>query len=109
MASGTALVAPNSGGLTSYANETNAWLVRAEANDFREAIHEAARQSPERASKILNGRLTAERYSWEKVASRFLCTCREIHAMTQGERSTTAVQPFAWSTKGNAFGRQIKT
>jgi len=38
MASGLPLVAPNSGGILTYANSTNAWLIKANAPAFAEAI-----------------------------------------------------------------------
>jgi glycosyltransferase involved in cell wall biosynthesis len=107
MAAGLALVAPDSGGVTSYANASNAWLTRPTAQCFAAAIRAAAADPVARAARAANARATAVSYRWEIVASRFLGVCREIHALTQGLRHSASVPASAWSTPGDAFGREI--
>jgi glycosyltransferase involved in cell wall biosynthesis len=107
MAAGLALVAPDSGGVTSYANASNAWLTRPAAECFTAAIREAAADPAARAARAANARATAVSHRWEIVASRFLGVCREIHALTQGLRQSASVPACAWSTPGDTFGREI--
>lgn len=54
MASGAACVMPHSGGVLTYANHGNAWLVEARADEFAAAIHEASTNELLRRSKIAN-------------------------------------------------------
>jgi phosphatidylinositol alpha 1,6-mannosyltransferase len=49
MASGLPLVAPNEGGLTSYANASNTWLTDATPESFADTITRAAAHPAERA------------------------------------------------------------
>jgi glycosyltransferase involved in cell wall biosynthesis len=107
MAAGLALVAPDSGGVTSYANTSNAWLTPPTAACFAAAILAAAADPAARAARARNARATAVSYRWEVAAARFLGVCREIHALTQGLRESASVPACAWSTPGDAFGREI--
>ncbi|HKV40197.1 MAG TPA: glycosyltransferase [Blastocatellia bacterium] len=68
MASGLAVVVPSSGGVLSYANDSNAWLAEPTAESFAEAAIQAS--NPEaRLAKGLNARKTAERHDWPVVAT----------------------------------------
>ena len=59
MASGAACVVPNSGGVLTYANERNAWLVDADRESFAAAIKEAVSDDSLRRSKSENAVETA--------------------------------------------------
>jgi len=72
MASGLPLVAPNRGGVTSYASEENAWLAEATLDDFSAAIEEALSNSMLRGRKVTAALETARRHEWTTVASSFL-------------------------------------
>lgn len=85
MASGTPLVAPNSGGVTTYADEGNSWLSAAEAGAFAASVWEIARDEPERARRVKEALATIRRYSWSAVAARFFELYRMIHRMRLGE------------------------
>ncbi len=72
MASGLPLVAPNSGGVASYANLENAWTVRADVASFAGAIREVAANPRLVLEKTRKALETAQLYRWETVASSFL-------------------------------------
>ena len=65
MASGLPVVAPNAGGVLSYANENNAWLTKATANNFAGSIRDIFSSADKKLAKIKNGAETASKYSWE--------------------------------------------
>jgi glycosyltransferase involved in cell wall biosynthesis len=69
MASGLALVAPSSGGVLSYADESNSWIVPADARSFQQAILEASCPE-ERMGRTLAARRTAEQFDWPIVAAK---------------------------------------
>lgn len=64
MASGLPLVAPNSGGLLSYANAVNAWLTSPTSVEFAEAIRELFTDAEILKARIADGEATARRFSW---------------------------------------------
>jgi glycosyltransferase involved in cell wall biosynthesis len=69
MASGLALVAPDSGGVLSYADQSSAWLVRPDAASFANAIVEAS--NPDlRRERALAARRIAESFNWPIIANR---------------------------------------
>jgi glycosyltransferase involved in cell wall biosynthesis len=70
MASGLPLVAPNEGGITTYANESNAWLASPEPQAFAHAVR-LALESPERPEKVEAALETAAQYSWPSAAGRY--------------------------------------
>lgn len=72
MASGLPLVAPNSGGITSYANAENAWTVEPTVGSFVAAISQALADDSRRNTKTQAALATAQHYQWDKVASSFL-------------------------------------
>ncbi len=108
MASGLALVAPNSGGVTEYANATNAWLTEATGEAFAGAVRSIREGGTEVRVRMIEARRTAERFRWQAAAARFLELYREIHEVTTGRR-TGEKSGAVWSTPGNAFGRETKS
>jgi alpha-1,6-mannosyltransferase len=111
MASGLALVAPNSGGVGSYASENNAWIAEPTPAAFARAIRKIGAEPAEARRRTLAARRTAECYSWPEIASTYLRLYRELDAITKGERAkfiaALSIQPRAWSTPGDRFGREI--
>jgi glycosyltransferase involved in cell wall biosynthesis len=109
MASGLSLVAPNSGGVASYANETNAWLALPDAEAFVKAIREIRLYPEEARRRTAEGLRTAESHAWPLIATQYLRLYRELDAITKSDRirqpeafpiqtTTWPIQPAAWST-----------
>lgn len=78
MASGTPLVAPNTGGVTTYAHPENAWTVAPSAANFAGAIATILANPELTLVKTQRALATAESYRWEKVAARFLDLYQEL-------------------------------
>lgn len=74
MASGAALVVPNSGGVLTYANETNAWTVEPNAVSFAAAIVEAVTNPELRSTKVAGAIETARQNNDELAMGRLLQT-----------------------------------
>jgi len=70
MASGTPLVAPESGGVLSYAKADNAWLGPPDATAFAALVRAASGDDPSRERKLQAARRTAERNDWPLVTDR---------------------------------------
>jgi|HubBroStandDraft_6_1064221.scaffolds.fasta_scaffold35600_1 alpha-1,6-mannosyltransferase len=81
MASGLALVAPRSGGILSYADESCSWLVLPNAIAFAGAIRGATNRES-RASRTQAARKVAERHSWPIVAEKLF---RLFDHLVQGQ------------------------
>ena len=107
MAAGLALIAPNTGGLTSYANDSNAWLADATPAAFASAISAIGADPAAHASRTFQARVTAESYRWQHVASRYLQLCRDLNSVTQGEQVGETIAARTWSTPGDLFGREL--
>lgn len=67
MASGVPLVAPASGGLLSYANDSNAWLAEPTGEAFARAVRDACQAGPDRDARVTRARETAAGYTWPHV------------------------------------------
>jgi glycosyltransferase involved in cell wall biosynthesis len=65
MASGLPVVAPNAGGVLSYANNENAWLANPTAESFSDAVNSVFAKESERKAKIGFAIETAQRYTWK--------------------------------------------
>ena len=65
MASGLPVVAPNSGGVLSYATNENAWLEDMDIECFFAAVRDVFNDKEKRELKIKNALETAQKYSWE--------------------------------------------
>lgn len=66
MASGLPVVAPNSGGLLSYANETNAWLAEPSGEAFAKELQSVFSDLELRESRVAAGVATAKQYDWDR-------------------------------------------
>jgi glycosyltransferase involved in cell wall biosynthesis len=100
MASGLPLVAPNSGGITTYANTANAWLADPQPAAFAAAIRNVMEDS-DRDQKVARALLTAQAYQWNSVASRYLDL---YDRLALGE---TVESPEYQSTRGNWLGQEV--
>jgi glycosyltransferase involved in cell wall biosynthesis len=79
MASGVATVAPNAGGILSYATNENAWLVEPNGEEFAAAIREIVNNPELRERKIANASATARANTREASTDRLFATYDEIY------------------------------
>jgi alpha-1,6-mannosyltransferase len=87
MASGLPLVVPRSGGVLSYANDTNAWLPMPNGEDFARSVQSVFADPEGRAKRVVAARKTALKHDWPKVASKYFrmydqiagCTTTRFH------------------------------
>ena len=80
MAAGLPLVAPRSGGVLSYADDTNSWLAEANADAFASAVRNVFADASSRKDKLARARWTARQFHWPEVADRFFALYDELHA-----------------------------
>ena len=93
MASGAAMVVPNSGGVLTYSNDTNAWTVEPTASSFAAAIVEAVTATELRSRKIAGAIETARQNNDEQAMSRLFQTYdRMYEEFTQNPAFIRAVQ-----------------
>ena len=85
MASGLPLVAPDCGGVTSYADSTNAWVTPPQAEPFANAVREAMSSHALRESRVARALETAARFRWDKIAGSFLDLYEDLCRVHQGE------------------------
>lgn len=79
MASGVATVAPNAGGILSYATNENAWLVEPTGEAFAAAIREVVNDDELRERKIEKALATARENTREASTDRLFATYDEIY------------------------------
>jgi len=109
MASGMAVVAPNSGGITCFANNENAWLVEPDAQRFTAAVEAIVAEPSAAEGRRLAARATAERFDWPRVADEFFKLYDELHALVAGERTAPLLEPAFYSSPGNRLGWEIRS
>lgn len=79
MACGIPVVAPESGGVLSYASQDNAWLCDPEPEAFAAAVRSVVEDSQIRACKVANARAAAEAHDWTVIAARFFELLDTLH------------------------------
>ena len=79
MASGVPTVAPNAGGILSYATNENAWLVEPTGQRFADAIREVVENEPLRVSKVAKALETARANTSEASTDRLFATYDKIY------------------------------
>ncbi len=104
MAAGTPLVAPDSGGVTAYAHDGNAWLSEPTGAAFAQSILEIRGNPHMRAARTLAARETALRHGWPQVCGSFHDLYRNLYSRTVGE--PTEIEPAFYSTPGNWLGME---
>ena len=88
MASGLPLLAPNEGGVTSYASPANSWTVPAKVETFAAAVHEIIGNRQRASEKTQRALETAATCSWQRVADGFLDLYDDMHRSFHGQQST---------------------
>ncbi|MBC7927620.1 MAG: glycosyltransferase [Bryobacteraceae bacterium] len=71
MAAGVPLVAPVSGGVRSYADETNSWLAEDNGASYASAVLSISPESTDTQERLRAARETALAHSWPAVSARF--------------------------------------
>lgn len=79
MASGLPLVAPDSGGPTSYANSANAWITRPNVEGFASAVGDVLANETEKRNRVRNALQTAQENRWQNVCPGFLDLYNSLH------------------------------
>jgi alpha-1,6-mannosyltransferase len=79
MAAGIPLIGPRSGGVLSYADDSNAWLCEPEAARFAEAVRAVFSDPAARKDRLGQARWTARRHRWADVAAQFFALYDELH------------------------------
>jgi len=79
MASGVPTVAPNAGGILSYATDDNAWLVEPAAEQFAAAVREIVNDQELRNRKVANALTTARENTRERSTDRLFATYDRIY------------------------------
>ncbi len=80
MASGTPTVAPNAGGLLSYATNENMWLAEPNAENFAAAIREITEKPELTKEKIANALQTAEQNTREASTDFLIATYDKMYS-----------------------------
>jgi glycosyltransferase involved in cell wall biosynthesis len=86
MASGLPVVAPNSGGLLSYANDSNAWLNEPDGRAFAVAIQNILSDEAVRNKKIAAGIATAQKYDWDASTNALFELYDKMYAVFSANR-----------------------
>jgi alpha-1,6-mannosyltransferase len=98
MACGLPLVAPNSGGVSSYASEANAWMVPPTVEKFAAAVHDVIGNRELVAQRTQRALATAAAHSWDRVADGFLDLYQELHSVFHGKALLTPPDFYSVST-----------
>jgi alpha-1,6-mannosyltransferase len=107
MASGLPLVGANSGGITSFASEANAWLAEPEASVFAAAVQQALRDDKARIDKVRAALATAGKHSWDSAARAYFTLYDTIHAQFWGMDLPARCPAYAWSTRGTSYSDAV--
>ncbi len=105
MASGVPVVAPNAGGVLSYATSDNSWLCDPTPEAFALEVLSIFANPVERDRRVRVARLTAEQHDWQLIAHRYFELIDSLHY--QGFRIATpplGAAIDAWQTASNTRG-----
>ena len=86
MASGVPTVAPNAGGILSYATDDNAWLVETNGSAFARAVREVIGNDVLRDRKVANALAAARANTREASTDRLFATYDKIYEDFQNRR-----------------------
>jgi len=102
MASGLPVVAPHAGGVLSYANARNAWLVETSGAGLADGVREIFADAGARAVKIEQALQTAAAFDWPQVAAIYFELYDDLHRRfrklcdaSPQPRATTGIYPTA--------------
>jgi alpha-1,6-mannosyltransferase len=107
MASGLPLVGANSGGITSFASEANAWLAEPEAAAFAAAVRQALQDDAARLARVRAGLATAVDHRWDCAALAYFALYEAIHAEFWGSDALACCPPYAWSTPATNYADAV--
>ncbi len=103
MASGVPVVAPNAGGILSYATNENIRLIEPTGENFAAAIRETIENPAQTAARVENALQTARSNTWEKSTDRLLKTYDKMFADFQKRKDlftdTDAVKDFDYAAE----------
>ncbi|MEZ5399905.1 MAG: glycosyltransferase [Bryobacteraceae bacterium] len=99
MAAGVPLVAPDSGGVLSYAEADNAWLAKATPEAFAAAITAACADPAETQRRAAQARRDAMARDWPEAAARYLDLYAELHARVTHRAGPGVLEPAFFSTR----------
>src|SRR6201999_4579170 len=94
MASGIPLVGVNSGGITSFANQSNAWLADANGPAFAAAVRQALQPGAAHAPRVQAALVTAAEHSWDRTALGYFALYDAIHARYWGLPGSECAPPY---------------
>lgn len=94
LASGLPLIAPASGGVTSFANAKNAILTEPTGAAFASAIRELAFNPAKRRAMVNEAVNTARQHSWGSITDQFLQLYESLHRIQRGELGVDSANPF---------------
>ena len=83
MASGLPVVAPHSGGVLSYANARNAWLVEPSGRGLASGVRDVFADDPARTAKVDQALRTVANFDWPQVAAAFFQLYDDLHRRFQ--------------------------
>ncbi|CAN5839525.1 glycosyltransferase family 4 protein [soil metagenome] len=92
MASGVPVVAPNSGGILSYATDENIWMREPSGENFAVAIREILENPEKTESKIKNALETARNNTWEISTDRLLATYDKMYEDFQSRKKSFTLE-----------------
>jgi glycosyltransferase involved in cell wall biosynthesis len=92
MASGLPVVAPQAGGVLSYANARNSWLVEPSGRHFAGGVREVFFDDSIKAGKVGQALRTAANFDWPRVAAIFFDLYDELYARSQQMRAAEAAR-----------------
>lgn len=104
MISGAPVVAPNSGGILSYATQENAWLVEPTGENFAQAINEILTDKSKTKEKIAKAIETAKEITWEKSSAEVFAIYEQIYQKFQSENESFT---YLEKPKNFDFAKQI--
>lgn len=84
MASGTPLVAPASGGVTTYAHSGNAWLSEPTGEAFAASIRSIVFEPEDCRRRVAEALHTAARFGWPQAAAHYFRLYAALHAIRLG-------------------------
>ena len=102
MASGLPVVVPDRGGVCTYANSTNAWVVPADATSFANAAREVVSNERVREARATRALATASDFCWERAAGAFLDLYEDLWRATQESTCPLGADFYSTAPQGTS-------